>query len=202
MNYDIQNAWFISDTHFNQERTFQLSRRTMYFKDLEESTEKMIENWNNLVGEDDFVFHLGDFGDYSVAERLNGNIILLFGNYEHNDYYKGTLTDEMLKKYFYTFESDWFGLSDLGDSFLERLILVHEPEKRMMVVNEIKDELNFDYSDAFYLFGHIHEKQKVKRNGLNVGVDVHNFAPVSWDTIEFYAKAIREIYDANCFDNF
>lgn len=202
MNYDIQKAWFTSDTHFNQERTFELSRRNMYFKDLNESTEKMIENWNRVVGEDDFVYHLGDFGDYEVAERLNGNIILLFGNYEHNDFDKDDLTEMMLAKYFYEYDYHFYGLSDLGDSFLERLLMVHEPENRQSAIREIKDYTSFDYSDAFYLFGHIHEKQKVKRNGLNVGVDVHNFTPVSWDTVEFYAKAIREFYDANCFDNF
>jgi hypothetical protein len=39
----------------------------------------------------------------------------------------------------------------------------------------------------------------VKRNGLNVGVDCHNFYPVSVETIVFYTVAIKKHYDENVF---
>ena len=44
----------------------------------------------------------------------------------------------------------------------KKIGLIHEP------LNKLKDV-------DFYLFGHIHTLVKVKRNGLNVGVDCNNF---------------------------
>jgi len=49
----------------------------------------MIKRWNNKVGKDDFVIHLGDFALGSreevtnIKNKLNGNIILLKGSHDH-----------------------------------------------------------------------------------------------------------------------
>lgn len=75
--------WFTSDTHFSSGRTLELSKRP--FKTVEEMDNTIIENWNSIVGKDDVVFHLGDFGDYNKVKELNGKIILITGNYERND---------------------------------------------------------------------------------------------------------------------
>lgn len=177
-------TYYTSDTHFNQQRTFDLSMREMYFSTLEESTYWMIEHWNEMVTEQDTVYHLGDFGDYEVAKQLNGKIILQYGNYERKD-----PPTELQQSYFHGIHKD-LGLVNDG------MILVHEPENR---VKYTKDN---NLPVMFYLFGHIHEKQKVKRNGLNVGVDVHNFTPVSAEVLEFYKTAIQKVYDDNCFVNY
>ena len=49
---------------------------------------------------EDVVVHLGDFGNFDVANKLNGNKILLLGNYE-----RGFLTEnndliDEIRKYF------------------------------------------------------------------------------------------------------
>lgn len=182
-----KRIFFTSDTHFGQERTFKLSLRNMYFDNVRDMDNQMIKRWNETVKENDIVFHLGDFGNYEMAKELNGIIILLFGNYERSNNYSPTQAE---KNYFYKV----FDQKELKNVYDRDIIksksfrLVHEPE---------------NYSGSgFYLFGHIHEKQKVKRNGLNVGVDVHNFTPVSEEVIEFYRNAIINVYDNNCFDNF
>ena len=79
----MNKIWFTSDTHFGSERTLQLSKRP--FKSVKEMDEALIDNWNNTVGKDDIVFHLGDFGNYDVIKQLNGEITLIFGNYERKD---------------------------------------------------------------------------------------------------------------------
>lgn len=176
----MPKIFFTSDTHFNQERTFIYSRRDMYFKDINEMNDEMVKRWNNTVSSNDIVFHLGDFGDFSFAPVLNGKINLLYGNYERD---KGMAPDLLERSYFNKIYTD--------KSLILREInaeLVHEPE--------------YKRHNEFYLFGHIHEKQKVKRNGLNVGVDVNNFTPVSLETIEFYRNAIQNIYDENCFKQY
>ena len=60
--------FWTSDTHFNQERTFKYSMRSMYFKNLDEMNREMILRWNKVVGENDIVYHLGDFGDFSFLK--------------------------------------------------------------------------------------------------------------------------------------
>lgn len=64
--------------------------------------------------------------------------------------------------------------------------LVHEPEFGRGV-------------DKFFLFGHIHQLQMVKKNGLNVGTDCHRFFPIDAETVLFYYKAITNHYDKNVF---
>ena len=67
-----------------------------------------------------------------------------------------------------------------------KVYLVHEPEKAKN-------------PKLFYLYGHIHQLQMVKRNGLNVGTDCHQFRPIDWETIVFYYLAIVNHYDENVF---
>lgn len=61
--------------------------------------ETIISNWNNTIGQDDIVFHLGDFCLGGSAEwtkmldRLNGRIHLIMGNHDLKIYAKDTLTD-------------------------------------------------------------------------------------------------------------
>ena len=61
MNYkfDGDKVFFTSDTHFNHTNIIQYCQRP--FKSTDEMNEAMIDNWNSVVGEDDTVFHLGDF---------------------------------------------------------------------------------------------------------------------------------------------
>lgn len=184
----MSKIWFTSDTHFGQERTFKYSMRGMYFDNVEHADLAMIERWNDVVDEEDTVYHLGDFGNFEVAKQLKGKIHLLFGNYER-DGKGGFITPEQEKYFEFVRKGEIVTLVD------QKLVLVHEPSHMSYSEDKITD-------GYFGLFGHIHEKQKVKRDGLNVGVDVHNFTPVSLETVEFYRNAIQNVYNAECFDNF
>lgn len=54
--------------------------------------EALINNWNSVVGENDIVFHLGDFAFApnwrwkELLEKLNGRIYLIMGNHEINKF--------------------------------------------------------------------------------------------------------------------
>lgn len=76
----MSKIWFTSDTHFGSERTLQLSKRP--FKTVSKMNTEIIDNWNDVVSDNDLVYHLGDFGDFSKREYLNGEIILIKGNYD------------------------------------------------------------------------------------------------------------------------
>ena len=76
--------YFTSDTHFNQQRTLEMSKRP--FKDVKEMNNVLVSNWNKIIKPEDIVYHLGDFGDYRMREFLNGKIVLVKGNYERSGY--------------------------------------------------------------------------------------------------------------------
>ena len=88
MNYkfDGDKVFFTSDTHFNHTNIIQYCQRP--FKSTDEMNEAMIDNWNSVVGEDDTMFHLGDFCLGGAEEwnkilnRLNGRIYLILGNHD------------------------------------------------------------------------------------------------------------------------
>lgn len=176
----MMKIWFTSDTHFGSERTLQLSKRP--FNSVEEMDQTMINNWNKVVSEHDGVFHLGDFGNYEIAEQLNGKICLIPGNYERKD----------LNVWKYLDKEKFIKKSDIAQIFIENKVITmaHEPSK---IKNRKINETNIN------LFGHIHKLCMVKSYGLNVSVDCHNFTPIDLDTVLFYHNAILNHYDDEVF---
>lgn len=82
-----ENTWIISDTHFGHDaiQKYEPCRvEAMKEKGFRNHSEWLIHNWNETVGKDDLVLHLGDFAfkQEDVFYRLNGRIILLIGNHD------------------------------------------------------------------------------------------------------------------------
>lgn len=178
--------FFTSDTHFGSKRTLELSRRP--FDSVEAMDTELRLRWNDTVGSDDTVFHLGDFGDPKMVQYLNGaRINVLVGNYDDETVQTMLMgiSPERVRVYN---TKDPFKLtgSTLEAMGLPVLNLVHEPE-------------NATDPAAFYLYGHIHQLGLVKRNGLNVGVDCHQFRPIDLGVVKFYYDAITKHYDHNVF---
>ena len=76
-------------------------------------------------------------------------------------------------------------LSDFLKLNEKKFFLCHEP---------IQDTIA-----EFYLFGHIHRLQMVKRNSINVGVDANRFNPMSVKELEFLYGGVTKHYDENVF---
>jgi calcineurin-like phosphoesterase family protein len=148
------------------------------FKDVQEMNEVLITNWNHRVKDDDVVFHNGDFcfknsaggkeGEGMVhkstywTSKLNGTIIFIKGNHDRNNSVK-TIIEKIVIKY--------------GPHFIN---MTHIPE-------------NYDSNFGINFVGHIHEKWKFRRvylpfeerhvDLINIGVDVWNFYPVTFEEI-------------------
>lgn len=175
--FNAPKKWFAtSDTHFGAERTLQLSRRP--FRSVEEMDFTLISNWNKKIRSKDGIIHLGDFGDLSYYPKLNfREMKLVLGNYEIKDNH------------------------------------IVPADKRVQIVPSnssityrgkkyyLTHETVFPGNDPnkFYLFGHIHRLQIVKRNGVNVGTDCYRFAPVDFEEIEFLRGGIENHFDENVF---
>ena len=171
--------FFTSDTHFGSERAMSLSRRP--FASAKEMDDALILNWNNNVASDDVVYHLGDFGNLDVRSYLHGEIHLILGNYETDALHQNpSLQSEFEKCFASVLPYTMLTLKDGSATYL-----THKP-------SECK-------KDMFNLFGHIHGLRKVSTNGLNVGVDANNFAPLSEDDVLFFKNAILNYYDHEVF---
>lgn len=174
-------VWFTSDTHFTQQRTLDLSKRP--FKTLEQMDAVLVNNWNKCVSPDDMVFHLGDFGNPEMVQQLNGRIILLSGGYD--DRYDNDQFRSLIKQY------------NPNIALIKQNYELKSGELTFKLIH-VPQQGTTSSGDDFFLYGHAHGA-KFKRNGLNVGVDCHNYMPIDMATILFYREAILKFYDNNVF---
>lgn len=92
-----QKLFFTSDTHFNHTNICEGvskwagERNCRPFQSLSEMNQTLVDNINSVVGEDDILFHLGDwsFGGkeqiWEFRKRIKcKNIHLIFGNHDHH----------------------------------------------------------------------------------------------------------------------
>ena len=150
--------WITSDHHFNHENIIKYCKRP--FGSIEEMNEVMIRKWNEKVGKEDNVIHLGDFGFgdmkkiEEIRKKLNGNIFLLAGN--HESYKK--------------MENCGFIVIREGIIQIKNFILSHRP---LSLEKIPKGFVN--------IHGHIHEKES--KYGINVSVEKTNYEPVELDEL-------------------
>ncbi|KQV79986.1 metallophosphoesterase [Rhizobium sp. Root1220] len=80
--------FYLADTHLNHANILSIQPRP--FETIEQHDEAIIARWNAVVGENDVVYHLGDFamGLHNadrirrIFSRLNGRKYLVFGNHD------------------------------------------------------------------------------------------------------------------------
>jgi calcineurin-like phosphoesterase family protein len=93
-----QNLFFTSDTHYSHSNICRATTRwtdadsvTRDFKSLEHMNDTLVNNINEVVGQDDILIHLGDwsFGGFEMIEEFRNrvlckNVHLVFGNHDHH----------------------------------------------------------------------------------------------------------------------
>jgi calcineurin-like phosphoesterase family protein len=92
-----QRVFFISDSHYNHSNICRATSnwgddsKTRDFKSLDHMNSVLVDNINSMVGENDILFHLGDFsfgGFDKIGEFrsriLCKNIHLVLGNHDHH----------------------------------------------------------------------------------------------------------------------
>ena len=86
-NREIEKKiWFVSDTHFGHSKEFLWAPRG--FNSSFEHDAAIIKNWNEVVGPDDDVYHLGDVmledNEYGLKclKQLKGHIHIIIGNHD------------------------------------------------------------------------------------------------------------------------
>lgn len=143
--------WFSSDYHFNHANIIKYCNRP--FDTVEEMDREIISRHNEKVRPDDLVICLGDVAfkhSMEYLSHMNGNFIYVRGNHD----------DKMYKQHSSLTLRLCYGKY--------KFLCVHKPESIFG---------NFTLN----IVGHVHEKWVYRNDihALNVGVDVHNFYPVS-----------------------
>lgn len=165
-------TFIISDTHFNHKNVIEYCNRP--FKNTEEMDRELINNWNNVVNEDDIVICLGDFcfGEKEnikkYAQKLNGHKILIKGNHDRK---KSLYIEAGFQEC-----ENYFIFPPGGLRFNSKtVILSHKPYQNLP-------------SDTVNIHGHIHEKtldpDKYDINRyFNVSVENINYTPIELQEI-------------------
>ena len=168
-NSEEQNLFFTSDTHFQHANIIKYCNRP--FKTRDEMDSTMIKNWNSVVGKDDIIFVLGDFcfgGNKTwqyISAALNGNKVLIWGY--HDKSFAGT----------------WIKI----DNIINLLIDDHEIKDGQRITLCHYPMLSWyqSHRGSWQLFGHVHGRPvPITPTQLDVGVDVHNFTPISYDEVK------------------
>lgn len=161
-------TFFLSDTHFGHENIIRTCRRP--FANVAEMDEALVSRWNERVGPNNSVYHLGDFcfrnwrGADAYLSQLNGHIHLVAGNHD----------DETLAHHASLFAS------------VSHIREIHERGRRMVMCHYPMREWHGSWDGSWHLFGHVHGRLDHQPHGysLDVGVDAHDFRPWSMDEVE------------------
>lgn len=186
--YDTgERLWFTSDTHWGHSNILEFCKRP--FSSVEEMNQKLIENWNSVVKPGDTVFHLGDFawgGSQmwnSILDQLNGDIYLIKGNHDDKNIRQG-----------YMNRFKWVGYQMKINVGNRAIYLNHFPF--LCYGGSYRGVENVVYS----LHGHTHlnthdmNGKDIQRlnmcfpTQLDVGVDAHNYTPISFDQVDTLIK--------------
>jgi len=168
--------WFTADLHFNHTNVLELQPRQ--WKNINDMNNALIERWNSRVHAGDIVYVLGDFAfpqnilaDYEghdiewILSMLNGQKFLIMGNH------------------------DWKNWKQFQDSY--QRLFVKTADTMYIKTNSQKIFLSH-YSHrvwrasvhgSWHLYGHSHGNLSDHGKSFDVGVDVWDYYPVSFDEV-------------------
>ncbi len=187
-----QQLFTTSDTHYNHSNICSATTnwkdaedKTRDFASLEEMNEAIVNNINDKVGEDDVLFHLGDwsFGGFENIEEFRKrikckNIHLILGNHDHHILKNKSGIQRLFSSINHYVDLDVRRPSPKIKGVIDRFrfILCHYPIASWDSMNE----------GVIHLHGHVHlPKHQRVGNGrsLDVGVDGNDLEPISLDEI-------------------
>lgn len=193
----MKNVFFTSDTHYNHANivkgttSWDNHKRCRDFATLDEHNATLVENINKVVGENDELYHLGDWsfgGKQAISDfrsRLNcGNIHLILGNHDHHI----ERNTDNLRSLFHSV-SHYKEISVAS----QKIILCHYAMRVW----------NLSHKGSWMLYGHSHgtlpnyrddeqsfdNMKDIFYKTMDVGIDTHeNFRPYHFDEIVYMMR--------------
>ena len=160
-------VFIVADTHFNHKKILEYENRP--YGSVEEMEKSLIRNWNSVVGKEDTVYHLGDFGfcnidsTSSILSRLNGNKNLIMGNHDRRHSIRWWMDAGFNKVY------------DKPIIYRKFLVLSHEPPEYF--------NTNTPY---IWIYGHVHGcelYQTTTKNSICACVERWDYKPFDIDYV-------------------
>lgn len=194
----MNNIFFTSDTHYSHSnickgisKWIPLKDEDVFdFTDLNVMNQTIVDNINNVVKENDILYHMGDwsFGGIEKIEEFRKqlrckNIIIILGNHDHH-----LLRDkDGVRKYF----KEVYNIGFYSTPNNEQISLIHDP-------NELQGYNKNDEKENFIIHGHFHSRGSNRLNNpelkyeyskntkfLDVGIIGHpEFRPYSFEEVK------------------
>lgn len=188
--------FWTSDQHFRHRRILKYQAETRPYDNIYEMDSAYIAAWNDTVGPNDRVRHLGDlcFGRLEVVseilELLNGDIVIVPGNH-----------DKWTKHYWETKERkpDFELKSKSGHVVrVERNQIREDVVDGQLIVSchFPMRSWNASYHGSWHAYGHVHTHLEPWGMSIDVGVDRTNGRPVSYPEMVAYMKKRKEFLDS------
>jgi len=175
----MSDVWFIGDTHFGHSRILEFEPGARPFSSIEEHDEHLVRAWNETVGLNDIVWHLGDviFPRHAIqyVARLNGRKRLILGNHDNWKL-------ELLMPFFEKIA---------GCAYIDRIwVLTHIPVRMPdMRGNDSDDGGGGKIRGRLNIHGHLHSKTTGDPRHINVSVEHTGLRPINFDEIQAQCRA-------------
>lgn len=192
-----QNLWFVSDTHYGHTNICRgVSKwrnkfgevpegQTRPFNTIEEMNDRIVEGINSSIGEDDILFHMGDwsFGGFEnikiFRDRINcKNIHLILGNHDHHIKNNRGNVKNLFKSVNKTVTL-YVEMPTMGKNkrkIIHTFELFHYPIASWIGMND----------GVIHLHGHVHlppNKRLSEGKAMDVGIDGNYMDPISLNDV-------------------
>ena len=184
--------FFTADQHFFHTNIIRSTNRPWLPTD---QNDKLIEHWNNVVGEDDIVWQLGDFsfGTYEntveIIKMLNGNIFFVIPHDHHDKRWLKKWLKVGMPLATKTGQATYKGQFHVlrlkvlcRDGYSMKISLLHYPLASWEA----------SYHGAIHLHGHSHGKMPWADNRMDVGVDCNHYEPVAIGHIVYEMQLLKK----------
>jgi len=185
-----QQLYFTSDTHYMHQNicrgTTRWSNADDFCRDfdtLDQMNDRIVNGINSAVGQDDILFHLGDwsFGGFERIEEFRNrinckNIHIVLGNHDHH-----IERDREGIRRLFTSVNQYLELEVKGNDWEQNYVLMHYP---IVSWNKMND-------GVIHLHGHVHlsvDRRIGKGKTMDVGVDGNGLDPLHTSDIKRLMK--------------
>ena len=185
-----QQLYFTSDTHYMHKNicrgTTSWSNADGFCRDfdtLDQMNNRIVNGINSAVGQDDILFHLGDwsFNGFERIEEFRNrinckNIHIVLGNHDHH-----IERDREGIRRLFTSVNQYLELEVKGNDWEQNYVLMHYP---IISWNKMND-------GVIHLHGHVHlsaDRRIGKGKTMDVGVDGNGLNPLHTSDIKRLMK--------------
>lgn len=199
--FDFDQVDFITAaTHFSHARISELAGRP--FTTVEEMNKELIRRWNDTVGPDDVVLHLGDVAlgpiqeSLALTARLHGRRLLVPGS--HDRVSPATQSKRAVERFRPLYEAaGWTILPGVieGTRHGYRLLASHYPYRGDSQDADRHTAHRPRWDDGIpLLHGYTHARDRgADGHQFHVGVDAHDYTPIPFTVIDDWIQAIPGI---------